>query len=296
MKGRHLGLIVEDDSATAEDLTEILKSLDCDSVVADNKHNALTSLRQNSFCFVLLDLEIKGEADSIKGHTAHGHALLREIRKAHADHRGSSYWMPILIVSGFAREVGTAVDAMKDGASDVIQKPFNSRSVSDAVHRALETSGRVTHDLCGGKPNPPSSDPSKGVVLAIPGDRVGRRTGVVVDGRVIRLPDRSLRVLLHLMVAHVKGTEVHKRTLGAKADQGFKGISELREWLKPALGDGIDIIGNDQHGNYSLTDGVTINSCDSEKLAKLGDATITKLARELARALDARRAESEGKP
>lgn len=288
MTGRHLALIVEDDTTTAEDLTEILNALGCESIVANNRQTAVASLRDNVFCFVLLDLEIKSDRDSIKGHTAHGHSLLREIRKGYADHTGSSYWMPILIVSGFAREVSAAVDVMKDGASDVIQKPFNSRNVSDAVNRALEASGRVTHDLCGGTPGPLRRDTGKTVVLAIPGDRERRRTRVLVSGRTIWLPDSSLKVLLRLAVAHEEHADVHKRDLGAKDDQGFKGISVLREWLRPALVEGVDIIGNDHHGNYQLADDVTISICDAERLAKIGDNQITGLSRVLRRLLDAR--------
>jgi hypothetical protein len=99
--------------------------------------------------------------------------------------------------------------------------------------------------------------------------------------------DSSLKVLLQLMVARQAGTDVHKRVLGARDDQGFKGVSVLREALKPALRDGVDIIGNDYHGNYCLTDEVRIGSCDTEKLEKIGDSKITELARKLRLHLEA---------
>ena len=86
MKERHISLIVEDDHETAQDLVEILRSIDCDSVVVDNREDALAQLRNNSFCLILLDLEIRGDADSIKGHVEYGRALLRDIREKHHDH------------------------------------------------------------------------------------------------------------------------------------------------------------------------------------------------------------------
>jgi DNA-binding response OmpR family regulator len=294
MKGRHLALIVEDDPATAEDLEEILKSLKCESVVVNNKRDALTFLHSKAFCFILLDLEIKHQPDSIKGHIAHGSSLLREIRTMHAERAGVSFWLPILIVSGFARETATAVEVMRDGASDVIQKPFKSREVSDAIYRALERSGRATHDLCGETLTPRVTDAGRPIVLAIPGDRIRRRTRVMVGARPIMLPNSSLKLLLQLMVAHEAGMDVHKRDLGASDDQGFKGVSLLRAELRPVLGEGVDIIGNDYHGNYLLTDEVTIGSCDTEKLAEIGDKKISELAGELRRRLDARRPKSEG--
>jgi len=281
MAGRHLALVVEDDSAAAEDIAEILKSIACDSIVVDNRRDALAILQSKKFCFILLDLEIKGDPDSIKGHIEHGNSLLREIRRMHVDHSGLCYWLPVLIVSGFAREVSAAVDAMKDGADDIIQKPFIGRDISAKIRNALERSGRPTHDLCGEKPAPRVTDAGKEILLAIPGDRIRQRTRVMVGSKPINLTDSSLRVLLQLMVARTVGTVVHKRALGATDDQGFKGVSVLRDALKPALRDGVNIIDNDYHGNYSLTDDVRIGSCNTDKLEKIGDSKILELAREL---------------
>jgi DNA-binding response OmpR family regulator len=235
MKGRHLALIVEDDPPIAEDLEEIVKSLSCESITVNNMSDALTLLYSKMFCFILLDLEIKHQSESIKGHIAHGNALLREIRTMNSEHTGLSYWLPVLIVSGYARETAAAVDVMRNGASDVIQKPFKSREVSDAIRHALERSGRVTHELCGGKPTLRVPTVDKPIVLAIPGDRKRRRTRVMVGAKPIMLPNSSLTVLLHLMVARAADRDVHKRELGASDDQGFKGISLLRAELQPAL-------------------------------------------------------------
>jgi DNA-binding response OmpR family regulator len=285
--GRHLALVIEDDKATAEDLAEILKSLECDSFIADNKYDALTCLQSRQFCFVLLDLEIKLDPDSIKGHLEHGNSLLREIRRVHPDHTGLCYWLPVLIVSGFAREVPAAVEVMKDGADDVIQKPLSSREVSAKIRDALERSGRPTHNLCGEKPTPRMADSVKEISLAITGERIRRRTSVIVGARTIGLTNSSLKVLLQLMIARKSGKSVHKRTLGASDDQGFKGVSVLRDALKPGLGDDVDIIGNDYNGNYYLTDEVTIGNCNTDRLAEIGDEKITELAQKLRRLIDA---------
>lgn len=281
MRRKHLGLIVEDDRETAEELAEILESLPCDSVIVDNKSDALAALQNNEFCFILLDLQIKNGPDSIRGHTEHGSSLLREIRRMHADHTGLCYWLPIVIVSGFAREVHAAVDIMKDGATDVIQKPPVSRVVSAKIRDALERSGRSTHNRCGVKPGPQPADTRQGISLAIPGDRIRRRTRVLVGSKQIDLTNSCLKVLLHLMVAHQAGRGVHKITLGASEEHGLKVVSLLREALKPALADGVNIISNDYHGTYSLTDEVRIGRCDTEKLEAIGDSTITELARKL---------------
>lgn len=280
MNKRHVALIVEDDKETALDLRQILRSCDCDSVVVDNHDDALVALENNSFCFVLLDLQIKSEAESIKGHIDHGKALLRKIREKYGDHHGTAFWLPVIIVSGFAREVDEAVDVMKDGASDVIQKPLENRQVAQHVRQALQASGRQMHERC--QQLPPAQVPSlkNGLVITIPGDRIKRRTRVAIGYRTVELPDASLKVLLRLMVARRKRRQAHKIDLGATAEQGFKGISILRNELKPLLG-GIDIIKNDYQGNYSFVDDVTIGECAVDNLLRIGDRTISELAKQL---------------
>jgi DNA-binding response OmpR family regulator len=280
MKERHIALVIEDDKETAEDLAEILLSIDCDSVVVDNRGDALVELQNKSFCLILLDLQIKSAADSIKGHVEHGRALLRNIRAKHGDHTGAAFWLPVLILSGFAREVSEAVEVMKDGASDVIQKPLDRQQVSERIRRAFQASGRPTHERCHEPPPAQRLSLKEGIVIAIPGDRIGRRTRVNIAGKPVELTDNSLKVLLHLMAGKQKGSLVHKRDLGAAEDQGFKGISILRNELKGVLGN-VDIIKNHYHGNYSFEANVIIGECAVDKLCEIGDKTISCLATQL---------------
>lgn len=280
MTTRHRVLVVEDDPDAAEDLADILESLDCSSVVMDNKRDALASLQQRSFCLVLCDLQIKLERDSIKGHTEAGRSLIRDARGMYPEHAGACYRLPILVISGYAREVESAVEVMKDGADDLVQKPFDSREVSRGVRQALERSGRASHAACAALER---SRPASGgtVVLSIPGERESRRTRVSLGAAGVALPDSSLRILLHLVVGKLTGEKVHKTELGSRMDQGFRGISVLRDALKPALGEGVDIIENDYQGHYWLSDEVEIGEVDPDKLVAIGDHKITALAEQL---------------
>lgn len=280
MKTRHLAMIIEDHAETAEDLREILSSIDCDSVIVDNKQDALAELEKRPFCLILLDLEIKGASDAIKAHVEHGKSLLREIREKRTEHSGISFWLPILVISGFAREVNEAVELMKDNASDVIQKPFDSQVVSQRIRHALLVSGRQTHDHCKDQPVVSRANFKDGVVITIPGDRVKRRTTVRLGSQSVALTDSSLRVFLHLIVAQLKDEQVHKSVLGATGEQGFKGISILRNEMKQVLGD-IDIIKNHYHGNYSFEPHVKIGECAVEKMMQIGDRTISDLAKQI---------------
>ncbi len=277
MRERHIALIVEDDKEIAQDLAEILSSIECNSVVVDNGEDAVAELHKKSFCLILLDLHIKSASESIKGHLEQGRALLRRIREKHGDHIGRAFWLPVIIVSGVAREFDDAVDVMKDGASDFIRKPINSRLLSDKIRQALQATGRQTHDGC---QEPPKSGPNlkDDIPIAIPGDRIGRRTRITVASKPVKLTDSSLRNLLHLLVAKKKGRPVHKVELGAASETGFKGISNLRNELKPALGD-LDIIENDHNGNYTFKPNVVIGGCCVDKLLQIGDRKISDLAK-----------------
>ena len=277
MKSGHCALIAEDDAETALDLQQILNSLDCDSVPVTNMEDAMRELETRSFCLVLLDLEIKSEPDAIKGHVEYGKALLRKIRQMHSEHNGLRFWLPVLVISGFARERDEALELMKDGATDVIQKPIDSQAVSQAIRKAFAESGRETHDLCENHPVVPRDNFKEKVVVAIPGDRAKRRTIVRLGSQPVTLTDGSLRVLLHLVLGHLQNKQVHKTDLGANHEQGFKGISILRGELKQTLGD-TDIIKNHYHGYYGFLPSVTIGEIAFEKLLELDDGEISSLA------------------
>jgi hypothetical protein len=90
-------------------------------------------------------------------------------------------------------------------------------------------------------------------------------------------------VLLHLIVAQKAGRIVHKTDLGATSEQGFKGVSNLRNEIKAALPSGVDIVANDYHGNYSLSPAVEIGPCATANLVALGDARVSSLAVEFDR-------------
>ena len=87
MKERHIALVVEDDPETAEDLVQILESIDCASAVVDNAEDAERQLQEKSFCLILLDLQIKSKPDSIKGYVEHGKRVLRTIRVRYSEHK-----------------------------------------------------------------------------------------------------------------------------------------------------------------------------------------------------------------
>src|SRR4029434_4356554 len=81
---------------------------------------ALTAIRQRSFDVVLTDLKLPG---------MDGVALLRGMRRLGID-------TPVVLMTAFA-SVQTAVEAMKLGAFDYVQKPFNAEEAAIVIERAV---------------------------------------------------------------------------------------------------------------------------------------------------------------
>ena len=48
--------------------------------------------------------------------------------------------LPVVIITGHG-DVSMAVRAMKNGAADFLEKPFNDQTLLDTVHRALAAAG-----------------------------------------------------------------------------------------------------------------------------------------------------------
>lgn len=280
---KHVALIVEDDAATAEDLAEVLKSLNSDFVIKANKADAVEAVTTQPFCFIVLDLQIRQDRASIKDHPEHGRSFLKELREgAHGAHLAKT---PVVVVSGNADDWETLADLMRHGgADDVIRKPAKALEISRAIRECLEKRGQATHDLCA--PRTPAVDPSQAFMLAIPGARRKQRTRVALGTRHADLPNATLRLLLRLVVGKLEGKHVNKTELGGRADEGFKGTTDLRNDLRSALPDGCDgewIVVNEYYGDYHLADEITIGQCATEKLVSIGDSEITKLARQIER-------------
>ncbi len=114
-------ICVTDDQALIRDsLSATLTAQDHKVFTFDNAQDALTELRQRAFDVVLTDLRMPG---------MDGVALLREMRRLGLD-------VPVILMTAYA-SVTTAVEAMKLGAFDYIQKPFNADEVAILVERAL---------------------------------------------------------------------------------------------------------------------------------------------------------------
>lgn len=113
-------LIVDDEFGPRESLRMILKPL-YNIYTADNGQKALEVVKSSSVDLVTLDLKMQGPQ---------GIDVLREIKKFNSD-------IEVIIVTGYA-SLKSAIEGIRYGAFDYIQKPFNVAEILSTINKSME--------------------------------------------------------------------------------------------------------------------------------------------------------------
>jgi DNA-binding response OmpR family regulator len=117
-------LIVDDEKNIRLTLSRALEGLGLGAETAVNGDEALARLKERAYDLVLLDLRMPG---------ADGMEVLRRVRELRPR-------VAIVIITAYGT-IESAVEAMKLGAVDFIQKPFAPAEVRDLVRRVLAREG-----------------------------------------------------------------------------------------------------------------------------------------------------------
>ncbi len=117
-------LIVDDEADIRELVAGVLEDEGFDTRTAANSDEALEALDARRPSLVLLDVWLQGSK-------LDGLELLDEIKRRDAT-------LPVLIISGHGN-IDTAVAAIRKGAADFIEKPFEADRLLHLVARATET-------------------------------------------------------------------------------------------------------------------------------------------------------------
>ena len=117
-------LIVDDEADIRELISGILQDEGFETRLAHNSDAALTEVNQRRPSLIILDIWLQGSK-------LDGLDLLQVIKEHHQD-------VPVVIISGHGN-IETAVAAIKRGAYEYIEKPFNADRLLLVVGRALET-------------------------------------------------------------------------------------------------------------------------------------------------------------
>lgn len=272
----HRVLVVEDDAPTREELTVLLRSLNFDVVGCGDKQLAFRYVSEQTFCMAVVDLQILGDQQSIRPMETHGRTLIRDIRTKYPERHGIGHRFPIVVVSGYAREGAEAMEVMSQGATYIVWKLDSGGLAAElerTIQEQLRASGREDHADCCLTP----------LELSIPGQRLGRKTTVMLGARSAFLTNRHLRVLLHLIKGKLSGVRVHNIDMGFKGVGGNRLPSEVNQEMRTTFPPNItEIVENHYNGNYSLIDDITVGDVNEAALSQQGDREITKLANEIA--------------
>lgn len=114
-------LVVDDEKNIRLGLTQVVESMGLPVDEAATGEQALEKLAAEDFGLVLLDLKMPGMA---------GMEVLRRVRATHSHVR-------VIIITAYGT-VESAVEAMKLGAADFIQKPFSPREIRALISQVLE--------------------------------------------------------------------------------------------------------------------------------------------------------------
>jgi len=113
--------VVDDDEAVRDSLQMLLESVDLRCETYASATEFLDGHNPDQHSCLVADIRMPGMS---------GLDLQEELNK-----RAST--IPILFITGHG-DVPMAVDAMKSGALDFIQKPFRDQDLLDRIHQALE--------------------------------------------------------------------------------------------------------------------------------------------------------------
>ena len=132
--------------------------------------------------------------------------------------RGST--VPVIVVTGYA-DVPLAVHAMKAGAFDLVEKPFNDEALLDSIRRAL-ASGQLTRN--------------NAVEAKAADEKLGLLTGREHEVLEHLVLGQSNKIVAHELGISPRTVEIHRARIQEKMNAG--GLSELVRIVRAA---GIDL-------------------------------------------------------
>lgn len=134
MSESDLILIVDDDPQNISRIEQALASLACRSATASDGRQALAELANLSGPHGFPGIVITDWRMPVMD----GNELLKRIRADDGD-------LPVILISAYG-EITTAVQAMKEGAYDFLERPFDAEVLRARVRRALEKRNLVTEN------------------------------------------------------------------------------------------------------------------------------------------------------
>jgi len=193
-KGKRLP-VANDVVHVVDDDVDVRKSLGFLLATAD----FAVRLHESATAFLAMDLkEIDGcIVTDVRMPGIDGIEFLRQLKA-----RGHN--LPVIVMTGHA-DVALAVQAMKEGAADFIEKPFDDQVLIDAIHSALANRTQAASAY------PQSAEIRKSL------STLSERERQVLDGLVSGLPNKTIAYDLGISPRTV---EIHRANLMSKMGAG----------------------------------------------------------------------------
>ena len=118
-------LVIDDDIAVRTSLQLLIKSEGFEVLTADGPSEAMSVLAKHSAELIILDLNFSMETSGKEGLQ-----LLQQIRQ-------SNPFVPIILITGWG-SIDLAVQGMKLGANDFINKPWNDEHLIQSINTLLD--------------------------------------------------------------------------------------------------------------------------------------------------------------
>jgi len=123
-------LLVDDEANVRTVFSDVLKRAGYRVKAVENGHKAVKEVEEKTYNLALVDLRMP-KMDGIE--------VLENIKKKKPE-------IPVIIYTGYG-SVTTAVEAMRKGASDYLNKPFSPEELKLAIKKVLEQKGNTSQPL-----------------------------------------------------------------------------------------------------------------------------------------------------
>lgn len=184
--------VVDDDEAVRQGLQALLAVKGYEVETFDSAEALLATLPRDAAGCVLADVRMPGMS---------GLELQRELKRRHPA-------LPVVVITGHG-DIPMAVSALKAGAVDFLEKPFESDAILDSIDEAL------------GRRPALGSEPAAGDVAA----RVAQLTPRERDVMDLVVAGHPNKIIAHRLKIALRTVEIHRARVMEKT--GARNLSEL---------------------------------------------------------------------
>jgi DNA-binding NtrC family response regulator len=124
-------LVVDDEAVIRDGIQRVLEGDRFEVETCASGHNAIELMQKKDYGLIITDLKMPG-MDGIE--------VLKAVKALQPD-------IPVILITGYA-SIDTAVEAMKNGASDYISKPFAPDLLLEKVQNALSQHSMPPDEIC----------------------------------------------------------------------------------------------------------------------------------------------------